>query len=273
MKRFIVAFILLVLAFGICLADEIGYLWRFTPPMIISPVANTQYARNASITYAWKVSAHILPDSVAYFVLQFANAANNTLNVFNPQPSGGTCDWDAPRIVYGYSYTTSHQCDHEPIYWRVQTVYKDGRTSNWAVSYHLVGDFADLAPPPRILAPHWVQYFPCAPMVHHEWTPVDGASCYEVAFSSAPKNTLYLFDNCQYDHIRTFTGTSCDLKHDCIHMPIYFLLRAVFPDGTRTNWAISYYFMVSGCKPCGDFIDTPVAADETSWGSIKSLYR
>jgi hypothetical protein len=268
MKRFgiatIVAFTLVVL---LATYAGAGVWWKYVPPVIVSPAANSHFMKNELVTYCWTLFDRVPADSVDHFELNFANAQPNTINLY--EPDLGICDWDAIRVVNGYCYPATHQSDHEPVYWRVRTVYKDNTKSNWAVSYHLVGDAPGCVPPPTITYPPTIPLYDCSRRVYHEWLPVPGASRYEYGWAQAPPNIAHLFDPCGFETGGTNSLTWLNVKHDCRHLPIYFMVRAVFPDGSKTNWAIAYYIMYFNCIDCNG----QIATEPSSWGKIKNMYR
>jgi hypothetical protein len=269
MKRFAIAVVLAFIFVSVFATYAgAGIWWKHIPPVIVSPAANSHFGKNEIVTYCWATVDRVPGDSIATFELEFANAPPNTINLY--QPDLGICGWDFVRVVNGYCYTATHQGDHEPVYWRVRTVYKDGTRSNWAVGYHLVGDAPGFVPPPTITYPP-VMLYDCNPLVYHEWSPVPGAIRYEYGWAQSPPNTTNLFDNCGFEAGGTTSETWLKVKHDCWHLPIYFLVRAVLSDGSKTNWAIAYYNMYYNCMDCNPM--DPVGVEESSWGKIKSLYR
>ncbi len=244
--------------------------WHLAPPMITAPAPNAQFAVNEFIMYSWMLPWGTPPELISHYELQFANAYPNTINLFEPEAGGGVCDWDAIREVEGTAYVANHQSNHEPIYFRVRAVFLGGQKTNWGVSYHRVGDFPDQPAPPAIIAP-LKQKFDCNPSVYHEWTEVPGAVEYEFAFAHAFCNTPTLLENCDLEVRAPVTYTSFSGKHDCLHLPIYFLVRAIMDDGSKTNWAITYYYMTKNCILCG--VCGTIATEESTWGKIKSLHK
>jgi len=269
---FVIMLLILAVASEVVADNGPTYAWHeLAPPILLSPAPNAWFAPYQSITYSWDIFWGTPGDSIDYFELQFANGhPNDAINLFAPDE--GRCEWDTdqPRIVSGYNYTTDHQDNHEPIYWRVRAVFKNGCKTNWAISYHRVGDHAEWVSPPTILSPQ-ISKYDCNPSVFHEWASVEGASHYEYAWSQAFCNSDDLLDECSIDIRAPISGTSLSAKHDCVHLPIYFLVRGVFPDGTKTNWAITYYCMINNCILCGGC--GPVGTETSSWGSIKQLHR
>lgn len=240
--------------------------WKLCPPIITSPTPNQYFDPNQSVTYCWALSPCVYADSVAGYETQFANAPPFTVNVYNPSPSGGTCQWDAIRYMTSKCWTTNHQTLLEPTYWRVRTVLKDGTRSYWAVSYHRVGDNPNQRMPLTITSPPIINGYHVSSPIHHAWSADAQASSYEVAFANSPEYSIAVFDNCQYDLARTVSSNYYDCSHDMSHLPIYFLVRAVYPDNSRGNWAISYYFVDYGDK-------CVIGTEDATWGNIKNLFK
>jgi hypothetical protein len=275
MKRLILGCVLVVCLFIAIPAQAELPWWKLYPPIITSPVNNELYGINEGVLYCWELAVGVPPDSVDYYEVMFANAPPYTNTIYDPDPHGGTCTWNMIRVFEEtcWYYSAGHQENHEPIYWKVRTVYIDGFRSNWGVGYHRVGDFADVPTPLTITAPA-VAFYSCSPLVCHAWDDDPDAVGYEYGWAQAEPNILYIFDNCEY-HPRTMTtDNSLCARHDCIHLPIYFLVRAVYDDGaggTYTgNWAITYYLLFDDCEMC----NYPVVNTERStWGGIKRIYR
>ncbi len=244
--------------------------WELAPPMITSPAPNEQFAVNESITYSWALPWGTPAELISHYELQFANGAPYTGNLFAPDAGGGVCEWDAIRVIESTAFVTNHQGTHEPIYFRVRAVFTGGQETNWGYSYHRVGDYPDEPSPPTIIAPLKIK-FDCNPAVYHEWTPVEGADGYEFAFAQSFCNTANLLENCVLDVRAPVTYTSFTGKHDCIHLPIYFLVRAIFEDGSKSNWAITYYYMTKNCILCGNC--GYVGTEESTWGKIKNMHK
>jgi hypothetical protein len=164
--------------------------------------------------------------------------------------------------------SAGHQCDHEPIYWRVRTVYINGQSSNWAVSYHRVGDHPEIEITPLTITHPLIVAFARYHSIAHGWLADPAAEYYEIVFANAPPNTADLFDDCEYDLVRTSLSPEYVASggHQSVHHPVYFLVRAVYPGGARGNWAISYYFVdVDDC--------VPVPVDRSTWGRTKTLFE
>ena len=139
--------------------------------------------------------------------------------------------------------------------------------SNWGVGYHRVGAIDSVPDPLTIVTPEII-FHGCYPAVYHEWIDDPAAIEYEFGFAQTRPNILYLFDECAYEPQNTITSNSFTAKHDCLHLPIYFLVRAVYDDGAggtiKSNWAITYYIMFDGCILCNE----PISVEESTWGAI-----
>jgi len=242
--------------------------WELAPPMITSPAPNEQFAVNEAITYSWMLPWGTPSELISHYEVQFANGAPYSGNLFAPHD--GTCEWDAIRVIESTVFVTNHQGTHEPIYFRVRAVFVGGQETNWGYSYHRVGDYPDEPSPPTIIAP-LKQKYDCNPAVYHEWEPVNGAVEYEFAFAASYCNTTNLLENCMLDVRAPVTYTSFTGKHDCLHLPIYFLVRAIFDDGSKSNWAITYYYMTKNYVFCG--VCGTVGTEESSWGKIKGMHK
>ncbi|UCF05619.1 MAG: hypothetical protein JSV33_00865 [bacterium] len=250
--------------------------WRVVPPIITDPAPNEHFAIDEPVTYCWQLEDCVPIENVDYFEVMFANAPPYTSSIYVPEPEGGTCTWNYIRVIDEtcWYYEAGHQDNHEPIYWKVRTVYADGYRSNWAVSYHRVGEgFPDVPMPLTITAPI-IQKHSCTPLVYHEWSSDPDAVSYEYGFAQAFPNILHLFDDCVYHGRDLITDNHFSCIHDCKHLPIYFLVRALYDDGQGGtypgNWAISYYFMFDDdCEACNG----PIATQESTWGKIKDMYR
>ena len=265
-----ISIIAICIVTGLSLGASAEAWWHLSPPMILAPAPNEQFAVNESVVYSWMLPWGTPPELISHYELQFANADPNTAYLFAPDAGGGVCDWDASREVDGISFVTTHQGLHEPIYFRVRAVFLGGQKTNWGVSYHRVGDWLDKPAPPTIIAP-LKQKQDCNYSVYHEWTEVPGAVAYEFAFAQAFCNTPNLLENCDPNFRAPVTYTSFYGKHDCIHLPIYFLVRAIFADESKTNWAITYYYMTKNCILCG--VCGVIATEESTWGKIKILHK
>lgn len=254
--------------------------WEFAPPIITGPAPNTAFGTNVPILHAWVLDPAVNMAIVSGYEVQFANALPYAVGLFIPANGGGTCDWDAVRWFTSQSFTVDHQMNHEPIYWRVRVLFSNGHRSNWAIGYYKVGDYASFESPPTILGPPIANYDRGA--VPYEWTAVPGAVSYDIAFAASYCNTVNLLydlrdmenEPCKANvHIAYTTGTAHSPIHDCIHLPIYFMVRARFGDESTTNWAITYHNMYGGNNlSCGECY-WPVGTEESTWGKIKSLHR
>jgi hypothetical protein len=242
--------------------------WELSPPKIISPAANTHFEIDEMINHCWELNPNAPTELVSHYEIMFANAPPNTIDLFVPD---SLCDWNFIRECNETCYQASHQENHEPVYWKVRVVFTNGHVSNWAIGYYLVGDIAGNEPPPTINYPLFINH-ECNPAeVYHEWTVVPGADYYEVYFAQAWCNILYLLEDCEIHYNRATAATSFWLGHDCIHLPIYLLVRAVFPDSSKGNWAVSYYNMYNSCLVCEGCIE--VGTEKSSWGKIKAIYK
>lgn len=248
--------------------------WKVIPPIIVSPAPNEQFDQDEGVVYCWMLADSVRAAYVSHYEIQFANAPDYPIGVYDPDVGGGTCDWHASQLSYStcWTYSAGHQENHEPIYWRVRTFYIDGIWSNWAVSYHRVGSI-DSIPDPLTITEPAINWHSCSPTLHHEWIDDPDAVEYEYGFSQARPNVLHLFEDCTYHPRDPIVGNGFSCIHDCVHLPIYFLVRGVYDDGhggtIRSNWAITYYLMWDDCILC----NSPIGVEEKTWGAIKQIYR
>lgn len=198
--------------------------WKRCPPVITYPEANAQFPRTTRtpLLHPWELALYVVVDSVAGFDWEIADSPPNAINYFASDPAGGTCGWHATVYVamptMSWTIACGHQDYHEPVYWRVRTVYKDGSKSNWAVAYYRVDTYGEHYLPPTITSPQ-ISTYPKSTGLLHSWDPMPGAVYYDVAFANAPACTLDLFDECKYDHVRTIFGTSAIYQYEMAHTP------------------------------------------------------
>lgn len=273
MKRTFITFIMAcILTLPVSLPAQSDW-WKVLPPIVTSPLPNEWFDRSEGIMYCWGLADSVREEDVDHYEVQFANAPDYPINVYDPALGGGICDWNTARIFYDkcWYYDAGHQENHEPIYWRVRTVYTSGVRSNWGVSYHRVGAI-DSVPDPLTITVPMITFHNCSPAVYHEWDDDPEAIEYEYGFAQTRPNILHLFDDCAYNPGSPITSNYFTGKHDCIHLPLYFLVRAVYDDGAggtiNSNWAITYYIMWGDCILC----NVPISVEKSTWGAIKKLY-
>jgi hypothetical protein len=173
-------------------------------PHLVSPVLGGQFSPFESVNHSWDPA----PEAVQYLV-SFASSIAGQFE---------SCLWDAERAIMDTCATFSHEQVHSPLHWRVRAVCAAGDTSNASIGYYFVG--APAVPAPIILAP-WGTVEQRDVAIWHSWQEVPGAVSYEVQFANSAPHAANLFDDCDWDTIRTITATSALFDHQSTHCPVY----------------------------------------------------
>jgi hypothetical protein len=228
------------------LSDNVGQ-----PPVITSPAENAWFACNAPVDYCWVLPGGVASGDVFGYELQFSNTET---------PDG---PWDTARLFTAtcWHYAAGHQGVYSALYWRVRILYRNGDRSPWAVSYHRVGTITGDAP--IITSPPENAWFACNAPVDYCWVLPGGVapgtvSGYELNFSNTQTPAG------PWDAIRFFTTTCWHYAagHQGVYAALYWRVRIVYSNGDRSPWAISHHR-----------VGTVISTEQSSWGSIKDLYR